>query len=130
MPVNATLLLLDCDLPPETTSNGRGYAYSFSMLHLHQDRVLFESIRRVGEGHWTPVPEGFGSYKGTTGAGEAGYGDTPNGGDGDPLRCLPAGVLYHAWKRRRQHASNANKAAGAWLAALPPEQRVAVYWEP
>jgi hypothetical protein len=132
VPVNITLLLLDCDLPPEPESGSLPFAYSHSMLQLDQDYDLDMDIQRIPESHRTRPPLGFGSYLGQTACGEAGYGDTVTDSMGRPIYCLPAGRLARAFKGRngrRRHASPRNAAAGAWLAALPPEQRVALVWE-
>jgi hypothetical protein len=87
---------------------------------------------KTGELQTRDVPKGFTSFRGHPhgGKGDYGYGDTRETPFyGDPLRLARAGDLVRLFASHQGVTDNAdNRAAWAYLACLPPDNWVALYW--
>lgn len=118
---------IDCTLiPVECEKDGWGYGHS--IVSLSRDYDFWDKLRSLPDAG--PVPADFNTFYGTVPdgslKGEHGYGKTEKDPYGSPLRCVRAGDIAKM-KRLKRYAQR-NKAALAYCAKLPPEQRIALYW--
>lgn len=117
MGVDLRLLPFDCD---------RGeFAYSHTILDCERRRSLWTAVEKLPA---TPVPKGFTSFVGDRPDGESGYGVTAETPYGEPLMATTAGQLLILKDHEGVIDNHKNRAIWAYLAELPPETRVALYW--
>lgn len=74
------------------------------------------------------VPEGFNSLCGTSEDGETCYGETTEDAYGNPLKSVLAGDLAKI-THLQDCGPQRNEAAFAYIAALKPDAKVALFWE-
>lgn len=117
---------LDLTLMPFEHAYG-DEAYSHTLLHCARSSALFAALRaQVRE---QPVPRAFMSYRGRDEQGHLGYGNTQRTPYGEPLGWVLVRdlVAFHSHPHVRHDPQN--RAVWAYLAALPPDTKVALYWE-
>ena len=102
-----------------------GYGYAHTMIDLFRRRELFDEIRLLPT---TPAPVDFNSYTAIDAEGEQRYGKTTVDPYGDPLQCVKAGDLYTLAEHEGAQDTQDNRAAWAYLGALPLDTLIALYW--
>ena len=117
MGLDLTLLPLDHDTLK--------WGYSHTVIPAGWARELHDPIHAMPR---TPVPEDFTTYMGTTEDGERGYGQTKETPYGSPLDCVTVAQLLTLAKRKAVRDSPRNRAAWAFLSALDPSTRIALWW--
>jgi hypothetical protein len=118
MSVDLHLLPFDCDLPQ--------FSYSHTVLSCTTSYPLWEEVKALAT---TPVPANFTAYVSRDATyDDPHYGVTTVDPYGQSVRACLAGDLaaLHAHPGVQQHATN--RAIWAYLAALPPSTRVALFW--
>lgn len=124
---------LDLTLLPYDGRN-EDWAASFTVLQCERRSGLFAAIGDVETARATPVPKSFNSYLSRDDDNSAHYTDSHYGNTqetpyGDPVHTLTAGELSRAFHDHEDVQDNAlNRATWAYLANLPPDTRVALYW--
>src|SRR5438876_287695 len=116
--IDLTLLPFDHEAP--------GSAFSHTILGCNGGGTLYEQIDKLDA---DPVPLSFRSYLSRDDEWEeAHYGETHETPYGAPLTCVSAKCLLR-FRDQEEVAGNAkNRAVWAYLAELPPETRVALFW--
>ncbi len=80
-----------------------------------------------------PVPADFATYVSKvpdgSSQGESCYGTVTEDSYGTPLRCVRVGEIVANRIERIAREKSQNRAVWAYLAALPPDTRVALYWD-
>ena len=117
---------VDLTLLPVAYESGDGrWGYAHDVLNCGRDHDLWDAIRTLPT---TPVPADFHTYLSRDDRYEdLHYGQTQDDPYGKPLRCVTAGELVAIGQQERTGLP-CNVAVWAYLAALPPETRVALYW--
>lgn len=122
MGVDLSLLPFDCD-------HGTSFSFSHTLLELERRRELWDPIYSMETESGEPAPENFTSYRGDPGAdGEHGYGKTTKTPYGDRIRFVSAFLLCKLKDHEAVRDNWKNRAIWAYLAELPPETKVALYW--
>lgn len=115
MGIDLDLLPVDADFP--------NCSFSHSVLQCERRHNLWPAIQALpGQ----PVPDNFTSYLG--GKGEACYGKTVEDSYGDPVRWVRVRDLLTLRCREEVRDNSKNRAVWAYLAELPPEGKVALFW--
>lgn len=112
-------------IPVEYDHGGDGH--SFTVLRLPENYDLFDAIEAAGFRE-TDAPEKFNTYLGRGKDGEHGFGQTSEDPYGEPLRCVRAGALASLRNDPQVQAEPLSRAVWAYLAELPPNTKVALYW--
>ncbi|MFI5297396.1 MAG: hypothetical protein ACHREM_04800 [Polyangiales bacterium] len=100
---------------------------SFSVLEVDPSPVLFDALEEL---KGLPVPEEFESYVGCVGdEEEQGFGPTTSPFEGGSLLWVRAHLLCKFAQHEEVVDDATNRAAWAYLAALPPDTRIVLYWE-
>ncbi len=123
MGVDLTLLPLDCDYPTE--DDRPAFQFSHSMLRTERRRELWPLIEKLEQGEVSP---GFTSFMGTGPDGEHGYGKTVETAYGSPVKWATAGNLAKLATNHAVTNDAKNRAVWAYLSALDPDTKVALYW--
>ena len=120
---------VDLTLLPITENKDKTWGYAHTVLACTRDYVLYDRLRALPD---EPVPASFTAYVARIPDGEMKgehcYGHVTYDAYEEPLRCVRAGELVTYRIRRRANTNQQNQAVWAYLAALPPETRVALYW--
>jgi hypothetical protein len=129
-------------------SDSPSIVFSHSILNCWRRRELFDVIGKLPSVPINPEMEGktrkdveaedkakkrplstrFTSYLATLPNGESGYGETTHDPYGSPLRYTLAGDLVKVGKHDGVTDNARNRAVWAYLAELPPDTKVALYW--
>lgn len=104
---------------------GNGHWFSHQVIQLERRRDLWDQIAELRQ---QDVPEKLSCYLARTAEGETCYGDIDQDCYGDALKwTTPAELLklkdYHEVQDNWQ-----NKAVWAWLAEVPPDWPIVLYW--
>ena len=103
-----------------------GSRSSYSVLSCNLGGRLYDVIHPLPE--QAPVPEMFMSHMSREGGDDTHFGITKRDGDGELVQCLPALVLLRVKDNEFVQSNAKNRAVWAYLAQLPPETPVALYW--
>lgn len=120
---------LDLTLLPIDVLSSMG-SFSHTILPLNRYTELFEDIGDAamrGDGNARTVPENFHTYL-SNAEGEACYGVTVKTPYGDPLLMIRREILLGFTDHVGVRSTARNRAAWAYLAALPPETWIALYF--
>ena len=121
MGVDLRLLPFDHDAP--------GLTYSHTVLDCERCGALYDAIGDIATQHGENVPDGFSSYMSYDPACECSvYGPTPKDAYDSPLITLRAYQLLALRSHEGVIGDWRNLAVWAYLGALPPETRVALFW--
>ena len=123
MGVDLTLLPLEADHPAE--GDKPAFQYSHSMLNIWRSQALWPKIENLTQER---VSAGFTSFMGRAADGEHGYGKTTKDAYGEPIMWAAAGDLAKLAKSLQASDNPQNRAVWAYLSALQPETKVALYW--
>lgn len=115
-------------LPFEHPETDNGWAISHCVLYCERRRALFADIGQLEENIGVVVPQQFGTYLSREGGKDTHYGNTQDTPYGDPLRTVTAGQLLGFATLDDVTDNPRNRAIWAYLAQLPAETRVALYW--
>ncbi len=116
---------LDLTLLPFDADSER-MNFSHTVLSCERRGQLFEEIQELRA---TPVPEDFTSYLSLDGEYEEHhYGQTHETPYGEPLTYVLAGQLWPFASHEDVMSQSKNRAIWAYLAELPPDTKVALYW--
>ncbi len=120
MGLDLYLLPFDCDNP--------GISFAHTLLSCQRRGDLFDVLSTLLGA--TPVPDDFTSFLGYHPApcGEYGYGHTYEDPYGSSLRALTVAQLLTVSTHDGVQDNHKNRAIWAYLAELPPETRVALFW--
>jgi hypothetical protein len=118
MGVDLRLLPLEADSPT--------FAFAHSILETGRDYVWHARLKTLDRLS-TPIPSDFTCFCATLADGESGYGRKVADSYGAPLRCVTAGQIT-ALKYRPSAESERLLPALAYIAALPPDMRIALDW--
>jgi hypothetical protein len=105
-----------------------GWVFSHTVLSLDRASALWDRLRALADG---PVPLSFGTYVCQEGSGsgeEPHYGNTQYDAYGARIMCAAVAALLPLAQHPRVQDSARNRAVWAYLGALPPQTRVALYW--
>ena len=102
--------------------------YSHTVLDVERRRDLFAELIDTENIHGTSVPPDFHSFSGKLSNGESGYGETAKTPYGNPVKCLTAQQLNAFQDHPDVRDNSLNRAVWAWLAAVDPEMRIALFW--
>ena len=116
---------LDLTLLP-FNSNSPTSDFSQTVLPCFSRKNLFGQIAKLS--NQRDVPETFNSYLSGGSDGERCFGLTLNTAYGEPLKCVKAGDLAALWVHHDVQDNSINKAVWAYLAELPEDTNVALYW--
>lgn len=117
MGIDLNLLPFDGDWP--------NLAFSHTVLVCERHQDLFDVLVELPGEH---VPKGFSSRLGRGPDGETTYGETQETPYGEPLLWVTASQLV-AWSPHPGVQGNwRNRAIWAYLAHIPPQTKVALYW--
>lgn len=120
MSVNLSLLPFDHE-----TSNST-FAFSQTVLTCEQDSTLFSLVEGLTIGE---VPEQFNSYVSREHGEESHYGVTRTDNYGDVVQYTTVRRLLELRAHPGVAERQKNRAIWAYLAALPPETKVALWWD-
>ncbi len=123
MGVDLTMLPLDCDR--EADEHGPALQFSRSVLGVERRRELWPLIEKLEQDE---VSSSFSSFMGTGQDGEHGYGNTTETPYGNPLKWARAGDLAKLATNQAVTNDAKNRAVWAYLSALEPDTKVALYW--
>lgn len=116
MGVDLRLLPFDCDQGD--------FAFSHTIISFNRNYELHEAIEKLNQ---LPVPKAFNSFSGRAeGWEDICYGETNTTPYGDPLTYTTAGELTAITGEGLRTKWDAP--TWAYLDALPPETKVALYW--
>ena len=118
---------IDLTLLP-MTADADGSAYGSTTLELDKQRELWPLIRSL---HSEPVPPYFETLLSTEGPEEwdaCVEGNTQVDNYGNPLMCVLVEQLLSLADHSGVRATYTNRAVWAYLAQLPADMRVALYW--
>lgn len=105
------------------------WGFSHTILSLERRSELFDAILKLEEERGQPVPEEFGTYLCRDDEyEEAHYGNTQGTPYGEQLMWVSAGGLMGFGWHESISETPKNDAAWAYLRALPPQTKVALYW--
>jgi hypothetical protein len=100
-------------------------AYGPTVIDVWRRHELFDELMKIKD---HPTPENFTTYLGRTDDGEYTYGKVTETPYGEHLTY----VLAYELHQYRDHVgvtdNHYNRAAWAYLAQLPPETKIALYW--
>jgi hypothetical protein len=113
---------VDLALLVEYSVNRDSFSISQTRLECWRRRELFEAIRELEKLHGVPVPRQFHAYA------REQYENTQTTQYGDKLQMLMASDFVAFEKHSDVLDSDVNRAVWAYLRALNPETRVALYW--
>lgn len=119
---------VDLRLLPIDGDHGTVVNFSHNVLSLERRRELWEPIAEIEKAHGRDVPENFDSFIGRRADGETGYGRTIESPYGTPVRYVRAADLLPLAEHEAVTDNPKNHAAWAYLAALPADYKVALYW--
>ena len=115
MSVDLRLLIFDHD-------EGERLSFSHTQMELGADYDLHDKIKSLPS---MPVPKGFTSYSGKASDGETGYGETQEDCYGERVKWILSDDLL---KIDVSDCAPKVKAAWAYIACLPPETKIALFW--
>lgn len=116
---------LDLTILPIEADHGE-WGFAHSMLEVERRSALFEAMLEALKEH--PVPPDFRTHLLRGEDGESRYGNTQETPYGEPLGWVRAEELL-AFAEHEGVTNNAqNRAAWAYLGALGPGSKVALYW--
>jgi hypothetical protein len=98
--------------------------FSHDILKVERRRELWEPIAEIEKNRGRDVPDTFYSF---SGAGEK-YGLTTKTPYGDNLRYVTAEDLLTLRRHKAVKDNHRNRAVWAWLAQMPHDTKVALYW--
>ena len=114
---------LDLSLIPIEHDDGR-FGFGHSLLRVDAGRLWYDTLKDVND---EPVPSDFATFRGRGEDGEPRYGNTQETPYGEPLRCMRVSEIIARMDPRPSQSPRDN-AALVYLAMLPPDSRVALYW--
>jgi hypothetical protein len=120
MGVDLTLLPLDCDRPD--------FAFSHTVLSFDSQRKLWDEISALPSEPAPSFTSFYGRVPDGSMEGEHGYGEAKVDSYDVPLRCVTALSLAACLARHKGFCYPKNEAILAYIAALPKETRVVLYW--
>lgn len=120
MGVDLALLPFDGELSDDV-------AFSHTVLDCFRRRELWEHIEALPD---EPVPARFDTYLSHDDAWDEGthYGNTQRTPYDTPVRCVRVADLLPLRHHQGVQDNPKNRAVWAYLAELPPDTRVALYW--
>ena len=92
------------------------WGFGHELINLERDYELFDKLQKLPT---SAVPSYFATFRACGADGEVRYGDTQSTPYGEPLRAVTMAQLK---------AMQIEGAAGAFIAASPDGQRVALFW--
>jgi hypothetical protein len=117
MGVDLTLMPLTADHP--------GFPLAHSMLLVERRRTLWDAVEAVPS---KPAEAPVSCFRGDDVNGKEGYGTRTKDCYGDALRLCRAGDLAALADHDGVTSAPMNVAIWAFLKALPPDHRIALYW--
>ena len=119
---------LDLTLLPVDHDGKLGHAHS--MLDCDAGGGIYDAMARLGisEKRLTDPPDDFFTFRATGADGEPRYGRTTETPYGEPIRCARIRDLLRLTEEPVITESRKNRAVWAWLRAMPPDTKVALYW--
>jgi hypothetical protein len=120
---------LDLSLLPVEAEFGDGTGFSHSVLALERRTGLFDAILDIEEREGAPVPGRFETFVCRDDRfEETHYGDTRETPYGEPLLWVRAASLAELRSHPEATDFPRNRAVFAYVDALPPDTKVALYW--
>lgn len=117
---------LDLRLLPIDFDNGT-YGFSHTVLSVDSGRLWHDLLEGI---HLTDVPDSFNTYLAVGADGEKCYGDTQDTPYGEPLRAARVRDIVKALNAADLTTMGVRDlAAIAYLNALDPKTKVALYWQ-
>jgi hypothetical protein len=123
MGLDLSLLPFDCDLDT--------IHYSHTILDCERRYALFDPLQALADALGRPVPADFRSFRGEGSCcdcGEPHYGPTTTTPYGTTLYAVTVDALLSFTQNPGVQESTKNRAIWAYLAVLPAETKVALYW--
>lgn len=111
---------VDLSLLPFDNAN-----FSHTVLDCERRRALFEEIADLPA---TPVPQPFYTFRSRADHRDSHYGDTQETPYGEPLTAVQAQHLLPFAQHPGVCNDARNRAVWAYLACLPPETQIALFW--
>ncbi len=119
---------VDLDLLPFDCDQGN-FAFSHTLLNCCRRRELWETLSAMENQRGRKVPSGFTSFRSRDNKyEEPHYGTTIDTPYGTPLKFLLVEDLLLLVNHEAVQDNAKNRAIWAYLAQLPPETKVALYW--
>jgi len=119
---------VDLMLLPMTVDHDGKTAVTYTTLEIERRHELWPLVRSLPS---APVPNSFETLLSTEGPGDWDLwvvGNTQTDSYGTPLRCVLAEHLYSLVDHPAVQDNHVNRAVWAYLAQLPVDMRVALYW--
>ncbi len=123
MGVDLTLMPLECD--HEGVHGKPAFQFSHSMLNIERRRELWPLIEKLARGR---VSTDFTGFMGEGSDGEYGYGKVRDDAYGQPIQWAKAGDIAKLANHNAVTNDARNRAVWAYLSALDPDTKVALYW--
>jgi hypothetical protein len=107
---------------------GSNLSLAFTMIQCERRNALFEMVLEVEEREGQQAPANLRTHLAHRPDGSFTWGDTPTTPYGDRLQYVYAGTLGGLAQHAGVLDNHPNRAAWAYLAALPPDWPVVLYW--
>lgn len=115
---------LDLRLLPVEHDGGR-WGFSHSILSCQNGGWIHDLVKDM---RTIDPPNDFMSFTGDLKNGERGYGQTKETPYGEPVECLRVSQLLTIKDSDVIQKNLQNRAVWAYLAELPPQMKIAMYW--